>query len=182
MQDPIIIFFFQNIILIFYALSRSGVIVIGLSNDDTGAIGNSYAVESYKNDLALGSRCKELNGGESICACFPETVATAPFQNCAGYFNLDGGWVDAGKALTILLKEVTALNGKVLPGKRVSRLLRLEQAPALDGKDQGTSKIMGIECTDGTVLKAELVIIATGSWTPSTFPELGLGEISLATG
>lgn len=161
--------------------SRSGVIVIGLSNDDTGAIGNSYAFESYKNDIALGSRCKELRDGKSICACFPADVATASFEKCAGYLNLDGGWVDAGKALTILLKEVAALNGKVLPGKRVSRLLRHEQAPA-DGKDQGGSRIIGIECSDGTVLKAELVIIATGSWTPSTFPELGLERISLATG
>ncbi|ESK93652.1 fructosyl amino acid oxidasesarcosine [Moniliophthora roreri MCA 2997] len=35
---------------------------------------------------------------------------------------------------------------------------------------------------DGSVFEADLVVIATGSWTPSAFPDLGLGEKCLATG
>jgi sarcosine oxidase/L-pipecolate oxidase len=74
------------------------------------------------------------------------------------------------KECPVLLDEVKALNGKVLPGMNVTRILR---------KGGQTS---GVQCSDGTVFDAALVVLAAGSWTPSAFPELDLGRICLATG
>ena len=44
------------------------------------------------------------------------------------------------------------------------------------------SRVIGIEAEDGKVYHGDVVIIATGSWTPSKFPQLELGGLCLATG
>jgi sarcosine oxidase/L-pipecolate oxidase len=118
----------------------------------------------------LGTTVEPLNDSNAIRGVFPFRTPTAPFAGCAGYLNRSGGWADAGQGMTVLLDEVKALNGKVLPGMNVIRILR---------KDGQTT---GVQCSDGTVFAAALVVLATGSWTPSAFPELDLGRICLATG
>ena len=130
----------------------------------------TYADKSYKNDVALGAIVEPLNDSNAIRAVFPFHTPTAPFTGCTGYLNRSSGWADAGQGMTMLLNEVKALNGKVLPGMNVNRILR---------KDGQTS---GVQCSDGTVFDAALVVLAAGSWTPSAFPELDLGQICLATG
>jgi len=101
---------------------------------------------------------------------FPPNVRTATFSEHEGYFNRDGGWANAGQGLSLLLSEVIALKGKVLPGKGVHGILRQD------------GKTIGVQCTDGSVFDAGLVIIAAGSWTPSAFTELDLAHMCLATG
>jgi sarcosine oxidase/L-pipecolate oxidase len=107
-------------------------------------------------------------------------VPAAAFDGCTGYLNRDGGWVDAGKSLTLLLRKIEDLGGKIFPAKQVSHLIRHKESK--DKASHGARKIIGIQCSDGTLVHAELVIVATGSWTQSTFPELGLGKICIATG
>ena len=70
----------------------------------------------------------------------------------------------------MLLSKVVALKGKVLPGKSVHKILRQN------------GKTTGVQCIDDSVFDARLVIIATGSWTASAFPELDLAHMCLATG
>ena len=118
----------------------------------------------------MGATVEPLIDSNAIRAIFPFHTPTAPFAGCAGYLNRNGGWADAGQGMSVLLDEVKALNGKVLPGMNVSRILR---------KGGQTS---GVQCSDGTVFDAALVVLAAGSWTPSAFPELDLGRICLATG
>lgn len=43
-------------------------------------------------------------------------------------------------------------------------------------------KTTGVNCADGSLFRADLVVIASGSWTPSTFPSLPLFGKCLATG
>lgn len=144
---------------------RCGVLVLGSPES-----GGTYVDESYKNDVALGTKVKLLNDGNAIRSTFPSHTPTADFAGCAGYLNRSSGWADAGQGTSMLLDEVKALNGKVLPGMNVTRILR-----------EG-GQTTGVECSDGTVFDAALVILAAGSWTPSTFPELDLSRICLATG
>jgi len=118
----------------------------------------------------LGAIVEPLNSSEAIHAVFPPRTPTAPFEECAGYLNRNGGWANAGQGMALLLDEVKALKGKVLPGMVVSKILR---------RNGQTS---GVQCSDGAVFDAALVILAAGSWTPSAFPELDLGRICLATG
>lgn len=70
----------------------------------------------------------------------------------------------------MLISKVTALGAKIVPAKRVKHLL------------QQDGKTTGVECADGSTYDASLVVLAVGSWTPSSFPILDLGSRCLATG
>lgn len=149
---------------------RSGVLVLGSS--DSG--GTSYVNESYRNDVALGAVIERLETGDQVRSVFPPEIHTATFSGRRGYLNRDGGWANAGQGLSMLLSEVISMKAKVLPGKSVQKILRQ------DGKTDG--KTIGVQCSDGSIFDAGLVIIATGAWTPSAFPELDLAHMCLATG
>ena len=152
-------------------------IILGLSAPETGNKG-TYADDSYRNDVDLGCRARVLSTRDAIQACFPPLakIPTERLDSCIGYLNQDGGWVNAAKGLSILLKRVQALNGTVLPNKNVVKLSAQEK----------TSKYgrhtIEIQCSDSAVLTADLVIVATGSWTASAFPDLAIGNACLATG
>jgi sarcosine oxidase / L-pipecolate oxidase len=146
---------------------RSGVLVLGSSDTEEET---SYVSESYRNDVALGAVLERLQNGDQIRSVFPPDIRTATFSDRRGYLNRDGGWANAGQGLSMLLSKVIALKGKVLPGKSVHKILRKN------------GKTTGVQCTDDSVFDAGLIIIATGSWTASTFPELDLAHMCLATG
>ncbi|EEB95831.1 hypothetical protein MPER_05142 [Moniliophthora perniciosa FA553] len=145
---------------------ESGVVVL----ESLGNAPGSFADEAYKNDLKQGIRVRKLENQKEIAQMFPPGT-TVSFHECKGYMSYDSGWADAGKAIGLMTSKVASMGGKIIPGKTVKALLRTN----------GT-RTSGVECTDGSVFEADLVVIATGSWTPSTFPGLDLGEKCLATG
>ena len=49
-------------------------------------------------------------------------------------------------------------------------------------KDDHEQRTVGVKCADGTQYAADVVVIAAGSWTPSSFPKLDLMGKCLATG
>jgi len=154
------------------------VVILGLSDQETATDRDSdtYADDSYRNDVNLGCRVEILRTTEDIRACFPPQIPSPRFYNSIGYHNLDGGWVNAARGLSLLLKRVASLNGKIFPAKNVVELCPLETISKYGGP---TTEI---RCSDSTVLNADIVIVATGSWTASAFPELTLGDVCLATG
>lgn len=145
--------------------SRSGVLVLGT---DTGK--DTYANKSYDNDIALGSRLDVLEDGTAIRSVFPQGVRVASFETLSGYLNHDGGWANAAQGVSIMTVNVVAQGGKVFTGKRATKLLR-----------QG-GQTSGVQCGDGTVFKADLVILAAGSWTASSFSDLDFNGKCIATG
>ncbi|KAG6902365.1 hypothetical protein C0995_000927 [Termitomyces sp. Mi166 len=146
---------------------ESGVLVLGFSQDDS-----AYADKAYQNDVALGATLTQVADTEAIRSVFPSNVTTATFENNSGYLNKEGGWADAGQGVAIMIDTLISLGCKVLPGKSVRRITRNHD-----------SKTNGVQCEDGTHYEAATVIIATGSWTPSTFPDVTAGHPSgLSTG
>ncbi|GJJ08116.1 hypothetical protein Clacol_002324 [Clathrus columnatus] len=146
------------------AYHESGVLIRGEEDSYTGV--------SLQNDRDHGVRVKEYrhndNLKEDIQVLFGETVQLgSSIINFDGYLNLDSGWAHAQQAIELLLEHVRQLGGEIEPNKRVSELSE-------DGK--------GVKFQDGTEDKADIVIIATGSWTPSTFPNFGVTNRILATG
>ncbi|KAF9470006.1 FAD dependent oxidoreductase [Collybia nuda] len=144
---------------------ESGVVVLGSSEK-----GISYVTESHRNDAGLGASLQWFPNSSSIQAIFPPEARTASFDQQKGYINYDGGWANASQGLSMMISKVTALNGKILPSKCVTTLLRQN------------GKTIGVECTDGSIYTASLIVLAIGSWTPSSFPILDLGLRCLATG
>ena len=152
-------------------------VILGLSDQERDRDSDTYADDSYRNDVNLGCRVEILRTTEDIRACFPPQMPSPRFYNSIGYYNLDGGWVNANKGLSLLLNRVASMNGKILPAKNVVKLCPLKTISAKYG-----GPTTEIHCSDSTVLIADLVVVATGSWTASAFPELTLGGVCLATG
>lgn len=114
---------------------------------------------------------KNLNTPEEIKAIFPPGVKTGSFEGASGYLNYEGGWAFASQGVAVLLERVKKLGAVVYPGKSVVDLVK--------GEDGVTR---GVKTADGSSYDADLVVIASGSWTPSTFPKLDLFDKCLATG
>ena len=116
---------------------------------------------------------KFSSGDATRAAVFPADVKTgALFERAPGYINLDSGWAHAARGVEKLTARVIALGGRVVCGKAVTGLVR---------DDGGTTS--GVRLADGSSMRACLVVIASGSWTASTFRgDLDLREKCLSTG
>ncbi|KAL4917672.1 FAD dependent oxidoreductase [Aspergillus aurantiobrunneus] len=77
------------------------------------------------------------------------------------YFNQSAGWVDAGKALQVMLQEAITLGIKYEEGEAK----RIVLSP-----DAGD--VEGIETEAGTILRADKVLLATGAWTSKLMSSL----------
>jgi sarcosine oxidase/L-pipecolate oxidase len=93
------------------------------------------------------------------------------FTNYRGYFNPEGGWAEAARAMEILLLRVRVMGGRLIENQEVIGLVKDEN---------GRTK--GVKCRDGKCFEGDRVILTIGSWTASTFPELELDSKCLATG
>lgn len=94
-----------------------------------------------------------------------------PFTNYSGCFNPEGGWAEAARAVGILLSRVRVMGGRVIEDQEVVGLMKNENV-----------RTIGVKCRDGKHFEGDRVILTIGSWTASTFPELGLDSKCLATG
>ncbi|KAI6009849.1 FAD dependent oxidoreductase [Pisolithus marmoratus] len=146
-------------------------------------IGSACADKSYENDVAEGARVSLLPNAETIRSAFPAALQTpgpehprllGDFANCTGYINLDGGWVEATRSMKILLDIVITRGAKVESGKEVLTLL--------NSSANRSGYTCGAVCADGSMHTADRVILATGSWTASSFPGLELDQRCLASG
>jgi len=91
--------------------------------------------------------------------------------NYHGYFNPEGGWAEATRAVATLLSHVKELGGRVIASQEVASLMK-----------DGHGRTTGVKCKDGACFEGDRVILTVGPWTASTFPELHLDSKCLATG
>ncbi|KAH6632936.1 fructosyl amino acid oxidasesarcosine oxidase [Boeremia exigua] len=78
-----------------------------------------------------------------------------------GYFNPEAGWVDAASATKAYLRIAESRGVKRVTGEVNELLLR----------DNGEG-LAGVRLHDGTVLKADKVVVAAGAWTSSLLSPL----------
>ncbi|KAJ6495764.1 FAD dependent oxidoreductase [Mycena vitilis] len=147
------------------AYHESGVLVVGsIESVD-------YTRKAYLHDLDMGQRVVALDN-QTLRQAFPSEINVGSFWNRTGYLNRDSGWANAAQGVSLLMEKVTALGGKIVGGKNVVELIQQTQS----------LKTTGVRCSDGQVIEAELVVLATGSWTGSAFPDLPKQNIFQATG
>lgn len=131
----------------------------------------NYAAKVYANDAALGVRTVKFDSGDAIRSVFPANIKIGTWlERTSGYINFDSGWALAARGVEKLMTRVIELGGKVVGGKTVTGLVR------------ENGRTSGVTLADGSCMSACLVVIASGSWTASTFRELELGEMCLSTG
>ncbi|KAJ7209719.1 FAD dependent oxidoreductase [Mycena pura] len=144
---------------------ESGVLVLGSPDC-------ADYTHKYLNDVEMGVRVVPLNTSAALREAFPPEVRVGSLSDYSGYLNKESGWANASQGVSVLMSKVTALNGKIVPGKTAMELIR--PGPSL--------KTTGVRCSDGTVFEADLVVLATGSWTASVFPDVSTGNTYCATG
>ncbi|KAJ7668552.1 FAD dependent oxidoreductase [Mycena polygramma] len=130
-----------------------------------------YTRKAYLHDLEMGQRVVALEN-QTLRQAFPSEINVGSFWNRTGYLNRDSGWANAAQGVSLLMEKVTALGGKIVGGKNAIELIQQDQS----------LKTTGVRCSDGQVMEAELVVLATGSWTGSAFPDLPKQNIFRATG
>ncbi|MBL9182008.1 MAG: FAD-dependent oxidoreductase [Verrucomicrobiaceae bacterium] len=77
-----------------------------------------------------------------------------------GYLNPIGGWVESGRVIAMLAKEAREAGIEVIEQVKAPR-------PVL-----AAGRCNGIESSDGRVWTADLVLVASGAWTPEVLPHL----------
>lgn len=120
------------------------------------------------NDVAAGIPIEPLSS-----ACFPSHIPIGEVASSPGYLNKQSGWADAEGGIQALLEKVASLGGKIRPGVETHAILY---------GSSGEAK--GVGAKGGEIISADVIVLATGSWTPSTFPEefAELRERIIATG
>jgi glycine/D-amino acid oxidase-like deaminating enzyme len=77
-----------------------------------------------------------------------------------GYLNPIGGWVESGRVIAMLAKEAREAGIEVIEHVKAPR-------PVL-----AAGRCNGIKSSDGRVWTADLVLVASGAWTPEVLPHL----------
>src|SRR4051812_10720757 len=89
-------------------------------------------------------------------------------QYADGYFNPRAGWVESGRGIAKLVAEVRAAGVRVDERTGCAHLL------------EAHTGVGGVRTTDGRELRADVVLVAAGAWTPALLPKLD--EVMWATG
>jgi sarcosine oxidase/L-pipecolate oxidase len=147
---------------------RSGFLVA--SPDST-----AYGSLSLKNDLAAGARVERISTPEELQAAkiFPEGLELGDLLNPPMLHNFEGGWAEAAEGVKRCIELVREMGGKVIGGKKAVGVTR--------GEGEG-GKVNGVRFEDGSVMDADIVVLATGSWTAPSFPDLKLDKHVFASG
>ncbi|KAI9151716.1 L-pipecolate oxidase [Paramyrothecium foliicola] len=150
--------------------TESGVLVTARECPDTQEAkkhGMKYVKESWQNVVALAKQNGELADKIRV---FEDTAALKDFLGTSdavgdwGYINGLSGWADAGEGMQYLYEKVKASGRVSFVDGRVKQLVT-------DGK-----RVTGAELADGTVLNADVVMVAAGAWTGDLIDLRGRAE------
>ncbi|KAJ6011210.1 FAD dependent oxidoreductase [Penicillium sp. IBT 35674x] len=147
--------------------TQTGLLLVYPGNS---ASAKKYAEKSYANVRAIeGDNVVYLPTKKDVLGVVPpygETLDVA-----GGYVNWGSGWSDAGASVKFVKELLDKEKKVVFKHGEVKRVLF----------DSGSSKkrATGVEMNDGETVNADLVILATGAWTPRL---VDLRGKALATG
>lgn len=148
---------------------RSGFVAIGSSE---------YGRLAHANEIAAGASIPpNIEAGTSLASYFPSGVAIgSSITESQGYFNPVGGWADAEMGIQALLDKVRSMGSVVRSSANVIRLKF--NTTLLVSSPPSPTNVTGVYLDSGEIVAADVIIIATGSWTPSLFPDPSFGITS----
>lgn len=114
--------------------------------------------DSFELLSSRGHRLKKIDRDGLRCD-YPEWNADRFGE---GYFNRKGGWGASSRAVIHLKSEVLAAGATIVEGVPLSSPLKIE--------DRGIAK--RATALDGRAWETDVVVMATGAWTPVLFPPL----------
>lgn len=131
---------------------EDGFLVLSLAPFSPGG----FEYDSLRTLTARGHAVDRLNGAQ-LSARFPAWDAS---RYPDGYFNPEAGWVESGRAVSRMIEDAKRLGVRVVAGQGVSKLI-----------EEG-SRVTGVVTTSGVGVRADVVLIAAGAWTPILAPHL----------
>jgi glycine/D-amino acid oxidase-like deaminating enzyme len=103
----------------------------------------------------------------------PRKSHLADFPRRSGYVNPTSGWGEATRACEVVLEDIKRMGCKLVPGKEVTGMTFIEHESTRGGK----RTVNGVKFSDGSEMKADLVVIAAGAWTPALFAQPMMGGL-----
>jgi sarcosine oxidase/L-pipecolate oxidase len=106
------------------------------------------------------------------------TSRLGQFHNRTAYLNPHSGWAEAGRAVAVGLRRIANEYGGVIrAGCEVVGLV----------EEQGTDEkrvVKGVQLVSGEKVLGDIVVVATGAWTPALFAQDGMEQLPqvIATG
>lgn len=125
------------------------------------AEGLGYVEASFRNVKAMMHEAGDESGVQELRTRrdIEEAVGTGGGSGTWGYVNRRSGWADATASMRWLRKQVEETGRVQFVRGEATTLLKS------DGDERGCRKVVGARLRDGSSLKADLVILATGAWT-----------------
>ena len=121
-----------------------------------GMAPGTYEHNSFAALTERGNSVERMESG-SLAERFPQWNGDKYID---GYYNPTAGWVEANRVVTWLAAEARASGVALRTEIQVSSLL-----------EEG-SRVTGVATSDGDRQEADLVVVATGAWTPTLLPQL----------
>lgn len=115
-----------------------------------------YEYESYQRLVARGHEPIRLDADE-IARRFP---AWRPGLYIDGFLNLEGGFVESGRAVARLVEDAQAAGVTIREGQTAGQIL------------ETGGRVTGVRTREGETFEADQVLVAAGAWTGGLVPEL----------
>lgn len=153
----------SSLLLVYqYFFFRSGLVIVG------------HKQSAFDVAKASGTDLVTLTDLDGIKAVYPPAIHNGGLGSIimplATYSKVAGS-ATAAKAVELTMQAVKDLGGQVLAGKEACGTQR-----------DAEGKLTGIEFKDTSVIEVDIAVLATGAWTASAFPELGLEKLIFASG
>lgn len=124
-----------------------------------GSTQHEYLAKSRENLQRLGASLNiKMYKGRQASTKYP--AIHGDLSHTSGYWNLDSGWADAEKSIEHLARLCTGAGVSFISG-RAGTVMEL-----ITTKVGSKEQITGVRTADGKSSNADLVILATGAWTP----------------
>ena len=94
-----------------------------------------------------------------------------------GYINWGSGWSDAEAGVRFARKKLEDTGKVMFKTGNVERILFLSESGQRDGDSRKPLRgVNGVLLSDGTIVNADLIILATGAWTPQLVDLRGIAQ------
>ena len=149
--------------------TRSGFLCV----QSQGSAVNPYIDQSKRNleKLGLGGSLHGFQGNE-VTKRYPGIHGD--LTSTSGYWNTESGWANAEGSIAHLARKCTIAGVSFIAGRNgtVTGLITRSM------QESQKRKITGVRTLSGTAISADMVILATGAWTPHL---LNTGNRSIST-
>ncbi|KAL1971217.1 hypothetical protein VTN77DRAFT_169 [Rasamsonia byssochlamydoides] len=136
-------------------------------------VAEQYTRASYKNVKNIeGDRVEELPTKAAVERVVPRYARGSDIAG--GYVNWGSGWADAEAGVRFARKKLEQMGKVTFKTGEVERLIFADEEP--QSQSQSQRKVTGVSLTDGTTISADLIILATGAWTPKLVDLRGRAE------